>query len=160
MADEDRTAKVAELLKGKRACMMTTTDGDGTLQSRPMALQASEFNGDLWFFTERDSRKVQQLAIDPQVNVTVADSSEWISLTGSGVVVDDVAKKRELWNGVVGVFFPDGPDDDGIVLLKVEASSAEYWDTPGGRVASMISFVKAKATGQPYQGGTDEKVSL
>ena len=160
MADDDRTAKLAEMLKGKRACMMTTTDGDGTLQSRPMALQASEFDGDLWFFAERDSRKVQQLATDPQVNVTVSESSEWISLTGSGVVVDDVAKKRELWNGVVSAFFPGGPDDDGIVLLKVEASSAEYWDTPGGRVASLVSFAKAKVTGKPYDGGIDEKVSL
>lgn len=161
MADtEDRTAKVAELLKGKRIGMLTTTDADGTLTSRPMALQEVEFDGDLWFFAERSSRKLAQLTTDPQVNVTVADASEWVSLTGTGVLVDDTAKKRDLWNKAIEAWFPDGPDDAGIVLMKVEASSAEYWDTPGGRVASLVSFAKAKATGEPYSGGENEKVDL
>src|SRR3712207_7360015 len=44
------------------------------------------------------------------------------------VVVDDPAKKRELWNSAVEAWFPQGPDDDSVVLLKVEADSAEYWD--------------------------------
>jgi general stress protein 26 len=57
-------------------------------------------------------------------------------------------------------WFPDGPDDDGIVLLKVDATSAEYWNTPGGRVASVLSFAKAKVTGQRYSGGENEKVDL
>jgi Pyridoxamine 5'-phosphate oxidase like len=46
------------------------------------------------------------------------------------------------------------------VLIKVDGDGAEYWDTPCGRVATMISFAKAKATGQPYDGGENEQVSL
>ena len=46
------------------------------------------------------------------------------------------------------------------MLIKVHADSAEYWDTPGGRIASVISFVKAKVTGEPYSGGENETVSL
>ena len=38
------------------------------------------------------------------------------------------------------------------MLIQVDSESAEYWDTPGGRVASVFSFVKAKATGEPYEG--------
>jgi hypothetical protein len=26
----------------------------------------------------------------------------------------------------------------------------EYWDTPGGRVASLISFAKTRLTGETY----------
>jgi general stress protein 26 len=75
-------------------------------------------------------------------------------------LVDDVAKKRELWSSVVGAWFPEGPEDSGVVLIRVDAESAEYWDTPGGRVASLISFVKAKATGDRYSGGENERVEL
>jgi general stress protein 26 len=153
-------AKVAELLKGERFGMLTTTDSEGTLISRPMAMQAVEFDGDLWFFAARDSRKIAHLTARPQVNVAVSSSDTWISLTGTAVVVPDVAKKRELWNSVVEAWFPDGPDDDGVVLLKVEADSAEYWDSPGGRVATAISFAKAKLTGERYSGGENEKVDL
>lgn len=153
-------AKVAELLKGQRFGMLTTTDSDGTLMSRPMAMQEVEFDGDLWFFAARDSRKITQLGANRQVNVAVGSSDTWISLTGTGVVVTDAAKKRELWNSIVEAWFPDGPDDDGVVLLKVEAESAEYWDSPGGRVATVISLAKAKLTGERYSGGENEKVDL
>jgi general stress protein 26 len=44
--DED-TRKVADLIKGNRIAMLTTTAPDGTLTSRPMGLQEVEFDGDL-----------------------------------------------------------------------------------------------------------------
>ena len=69
-------------------------------------------------------------------------------------------EKRELWNAGIAAWLPQGPDDPSVVLIKVHAESAEYWDTPGGRVASLLSFVKAKATGQPYSGGENEQVEL
>jgi general stress protein 26 len=156
----DPAQKVAELLKGQRFGMLTTTDSTGTLISRPMALQEVEFDGDLWFFAERTSRKVGHIAGSPQVNVTVGSGSTWVSLTGRASVVEDAAKKRDLWNGGVEAWFPDGPDDGAVVLLKVEADSAEYWNTPGGRVATALSFAKAKVTGQPYSGGENETVRL
>ncbi len=156
----DETRKVTELLKGERIGMFTTTAPDGTLTSRPMALQEVEFDGDLWFFASRTSRKVAHLTANPQVNVVTIGGSSWVSLTGHATVVDDLATKKELWNSVVEAWFPDGPEDPDVVLLRVDAASAEYWDSPGGRVASLISFAKAKATGRPYDGGENETVRL
>ena len=52
------------------------------------------------------------------------------------------------------------PEDAGVVLIYVESDSAEYWDTPGGRVASVFSFVKAKATGEPFDGNEVKKLEL
>ena len=83
-----------------------------------------------------------------------------MSLTGDAVVVEDVARKRELWNSAVGAWFPQGPDDDSVVLIKVHAESAEYWDSPGGRLATAFSFVKAKVTGERIDAGENEKVDL
>jgi len=157
---EDDVRKVAGLLEGKRFGMMTTTAEDGTLMSRPMALQEVEFDGDLWFFAERDSRLVDQVQANPQVNVSVESGSTWVSLTGEASVIVDEARKRDLWNAGVEAWFPDGPDDAAIVLLRVEASSAEYWDTPGGRIASLVSFAKAKATGTRYSGGDHGTVEM
>ena len=156
----DETRKVAELLGDERFGLFTTTAPDGTLISRPMAMQEVEFDGDLWFFAERNSRKVAHIRTNPQVNVATSGSSSWVSLTGNAVVVDQLEKKRELWNEVVEAWFPNGPEDPDVVLLRVEAASAEYWDSPGGRLASAVSFAKAKLTGQPYDGGENERVDL
>jgi len=42
----------------------------------------------------------------------------------------------------------------------VEGDSAEYWDSPGGRLATVFSFAKAKVTGRRIEGGENEKVDL
>ena len=153
--------KVADLIKGAgRVAMLTTRAPDGTFISRPMALQEVEFDGDLWFFAKQDSRKVAHVVADPQVNVGISSADVWVSLTGTAQVVTDGARKRELWNGGIEAWFPEGPDSADIVLLQVEGDSAEYWDTPGGRVATALSFAKAKVTGKPYSGGENEKVEL
>ena len=159
MSDE-QTHKVAELIKGERFAFLTTTTPEGKLTSRPMTLQEVEFDGDLWFFAERDSNPVQHVLASPQVNVGVGSGGSWVSLTGNARVVQDPAKKRELWNSAVEAWFPQGPDDDSVVLLKVEADSAEYWDSPGGRLATVFSFVKAKVTGERIEGRENEKVDL
>jgi general stress protein 26 len=160
MTTTPETQKVAELLKDERIAVFTTTAPDGTLMSRPMSMQEVEFDGDLWFFASRSSRKVAHVTANPQVNVATAGSSSWVSLTGHAVVIDELAKKQQLWNSVVEAWFPDGPDDPDVVLLRVDAASAEYWDSPGGRIASVISFAKAKVTGQAYSGGENETVRL
>ena len=57
-------------------------------------------------------------------------------------------------------WLPQGPEDPSIVLIKFNGHSAEYLDTPAGRVASVIGFVRAKVTGERYEGGSNEKVLL
>ncbi len=160
MTMDDDTRRVAELIRGNRLAMLTTVAPDGTLTSRPMGLQEADFDGDLWFFVERDSRKMVHVAHHPQVNVTVASGSTWVSLTGEAVEVEDRDRAHELWNAGVAAWFPDGPDDPRLRLLKVEATSAEYWDSPGGRLATAVSFVKARVTGERVSGGENERVSL
>jgi len=152
--------KVAGLAKDIRIGMLTTVDSDGHFVSRPMAQQEVEFDGDLWFFAERDSRKVAHIAANPHVGLTLTSGDTWISIDGEAEIVDDNAKARELWNTWVEAWMPQGPDDPSIVLIKLNGHSAEYWDTPCGRVASVISFVKAKVTGERYEGGDNEKVTL
>ncbi len=159
MSDE-QIRKVAGLMKGQRFGFLTTVRTDGKLTSRPMTLQEVEFDGDLWFFAERDSHPVRDIAASPQVNVGVGSGGTWVSLTGDALVVEDAAKKRELWNSAVEAWFPQGPDDDSVVLIKVVADSAEYWDSPGGRLSTALSFAKAKVTGRRIDAGENEKVEL
>lgn len=156
----DAIDKIGELIHGVELCMLTTVDADGTLTSRPMAQQERDFDGDLWFIIGRDSRKTSQINGQPQVNVTFSSGSTWVSVSGSADLVVDRAKLEELWDPSVTAWFPEGPDDPNIVLLRVAVTGAEYWDTPGGRVATLLSLAKAKVTGQPYSGGENETLDL
>ncbi|KAA1423298.1 pyridoxamine 5'-phosphate oxidase family protein [Mumia zhuanghuii] len=158
MTDEQQ--KLLELLDDLTIAMFTTVDTDGTLTSRPMARQQVEPSAQMWFITARDSRQVAHLAVRPRVGVTFSSSSTWVSLSGTAAVVDDRAKLDELWNTFAEAWMPEGPEDPNVVLIRVDLDGGEYWDTPGGRVASLLSFAKAKVTGKPYDGADNERVDL
>jgi general stress protein 26 len=160
VADASGVAKLVELTKDIKITMFTTIDAEGHFVSRPMAQQLTEPDGDLWFFAERDSRVVAEITANSHVSLTLSSNDTWISIDGDAQVVDDSAKAKELWNAFVEAWLPQGPEDPSVVLIKVDPHTAEYWDTPGGRVASLISLVKAKVTGEPYQGTERETVEL
>ncbi|MDO5710336.1 MAG: pyridoxamine 5'-phosphate oxidase family protein [Micrococcales bacterium] len=155
-ADSDATVeKVVEMLRDSRFSMVTSIGGQGALMARPMTIQRVEDCGDLWFFINRSHDQAQAVAADSRVNVAVSSDSSWVSVAGDAQVVRDQARIDDLWNPFVDAWFPNGKDDPDVGLLLVRSDSAEYWDSPGGRVASLISFVKTKATGQPYEGGNE-----
>jgi len=159
-AHAEAVAKVRELLHDHHIAMLTTVDADGALVSRPMGVQDVEFDGDLWFFTSLDSHKVAEIAGGSAANASFAGSSTWLSLAGTAEVVRDRAKIDELWGPVAEAWFPDGPSTPDLALIRLRAQSAEYWDSPGGRLATAISLVKAKVTGQAYDGGENASVEL
>lgn len=151
--------RLVELTQDSRFCMLTTVDSGGTLVSRPMARQEVDLAAELWFIATRDSRKVSQIQADPTVSVTVSTDTSWVSLAGRAEVVDDLEKLRELWSTFAEAWIPDGPEDPNAILIRVDVESAEYWDNPGGRVATVISLVKSKITGEPYDGGDHAKIA-
>jgi general stress protein 26 len=157
---EQGVSKVVELTKGIRIAMLTTIDGDGHLTARPMAQQDVEFDGDLWFFVERSSPTSTNIAQNPSVGVSLSSNDTWVSLSGTATVVTDVDKAKELWNSWVEAWLPQGPEDPEVALIHFHAETGEYWDTAGGRVASALSFVKAKLTGERYQGGDSDTVKF
>lgn len=150
---------VQSIMKDVRTCMFVTTTADGSLHAAPMTTQDAEFDGDAWFLAGADSETVRHLTSRPQVNVSYAGSNAWLSLTGTASVVDDTAKKKELWNTFTEAWFPEGEDDPSVVVVKVSGQSAQYWDSPG-RVAMTLDMVKARVTGNPPKSGDTGTVDL
>ena len=64
---DEAVAKVRELVEGERTAMLTTIGEQGRIVSRPMATQDVEFDGDVWFFADRQSPKVAEIQADPRV---------------------------------------------------------------------------------------------
>jgi len=73
-----------------------------------------------------------------RVNAAYCGSSSWVSVSGTAEIIRDQLKARELWNPFVEAWLPEGPQDPNIVLIRVQADTAEYWDSPGGRVGHCV----------------------
>jgi general stress protein 26 len=144
----ERIAKVADLVKDIRVAMVSTMDASGRLHSRPMATQQAPFDGVVWFLTSATSRKLDEIEENARVNASYASTSSerYVSLSGEATVVNDRGRIAEFWSPFMKAWF-DGPDDPDIRLIRVDVEDAEYWDTPGGKVASLISLVKGAVTG-------------
>jgi general stress protein 26 len=142
--------KLLELMSDMYIAMFTTTADDGTLQSVPMARQEVDPGAELWFITARDTRHVRDLEKRPRVGLTFSSRDAWVSVHGTATVVDDKAKLEELWNTFAEAWLPGGPDDPNATLIRVDVEGGEYWDSPGGKVASLLSFAKTKLTGETY----------
>jgi len=94
---------------------------------------------------------VRNIERDPRVNVAYSGSGSWVSLSGDAVVLDDPERLAELWDTFTDAWMEGGPENPGNVLIKVTASSAEYWDTPNSKVVQVANLVKAKVTGERYE---------
>jgi general stress protein 26 len=153
MTDQDQTQdqkKLVELMRDLPIAMFTTTGEDGTLQSVPMSKQEVDPSDQMWFITARDTQHVRDVQARPHVGLTFSSSSAWVALNGTASVVDDLDKLKELWSTFAEAWLPGGPEDPNATLIRVDIAGGEYWDTPGGKVASLISFAKTKLTGETY----------
>jgi general stress protein 26 len=153
--DDEARNKVLSLLKDIRIAMMATHGEDGRMHSRPMATNTVQFDGHLWFFTDRNSPKIADLQRDPEVLLTYSDESRqnYVSVTGRGEVVHDAAKAKELWHEALRVWFPKGAEDPDIALIRVEVDGAEYWDSPSSTMLHAYGYLKAVTTGErPHPG--------
>jgi general stress protein 26 len=159
---EERIRKLAELIKDVEFAMLTTVDTDGSLRSRPMAVQPREFDGDLWFFTKASTPKVDEVEREEEVNVSFSrpDRQHYVSVSGKARVVRDRARVEEFWSPELKAWFPQGSDDPDLALLQVRVSKAEYWDSRSSLVSHVIGLVKAAVTGASYDPGENEKIKL
>lgn len=162
--NDERTRSLEQLkglLEGIDFTMLTTI-ANGKIHSRPMSTQEMDENGDLWFFTSDDSRKIDEIERDDRVNAAYSDpgGNTYVSVFGRADVVKDRAKMEELWNPIHKAWFPEGLDDPHICLLKVSIEEAEYWDAPSSKFVQLAGFIKAIATGTEADYGEHGTIRL
>lgn len=126
--------KVAEMMRDIDFCMFTTASEENGLYGRPMSNNGEvEFDGDIWFFSGANTRKIREIKADPRVHLSYVDTQNFrfISMTGQAMILRDREKKRELWLDELERWFPDGPDSDDVVLIKVHPTLVAYWTREG-----------------------------
>lgn len=161
-SSKDDIQLLGEKIKGIKIAMMTTAESNGALRSRPMATQDTAFDGELWFFTETNTPKVDEVERNQQVNLSYAnpDKECYVSISGSTELVRDQQKIEQLWKPLYKAWFTQGLDDPNLALLKVTVESAEYWDAPSSKMVQLASFAKAMVTGQSAQLGENQKLNM
>ncbi|CAM3413654.1 MULTISPECIES: pyridoxamine 5'-phosphate oxidase family protein [Paenibacillus] len=142
--NQEAVETVKDIIKDVETAMLSTIS-EGGINSRPMQTQDIEFDGDLWFLTKKDTSKYKEILENPNVNVAYVGKS-YVSIRGTAEIVDDLNRKKELWNKMYEKFLDTTYDDPNIILIKIRTETAEYWET-GDRMKTVKAFFR-KMTGQ------------
>lgn len=145
---QEAIEKIQELIKDIDVAMLTTVSEEG-LVSRPMKTQDVEFDSNLWFLTKKDTSKFHELLHNQQVNIAYAGKS-FVSIRGEAELVESSEKIKEFWSPVYENVLETTYDDPHLVLIKVRAETAEYWDT--GNKFKMAKFLFRRLLGKNTEG--------
>jgi len=146
MPELTAVAKLNELIDRIDTASLTTVRPNGRLHSCPMASHLANESGVLWFIAHNDSEKVEAVRTNQRVNVAYADHAgqRYVSVSGFCELVRDHALTMQLWQPNYKDWFPEGPEDSALVLLKVDIEAAEYWDPSRGRMVPLVGFPGGK----------------
>lgn len=166
---EKKLDELYELIEDMEIALMTTRRPDGRLVTRPMATQRRIPGADLWFVTNIETDKIDELATEPNLNLGYYNpgTSEWVSVSGRAAISQDRAKIHELYAPDWKMWFEDeggerngGPDDPRLALILVDAESVTYMKAKHSRPRALFEIAKGMVTGdQPDIGRTEELTS-
>ena len=151
------------LIKDTRFCMLSHRHADGSLHSHPLTTQNKSLgeDGRLFFFVSRQTEVGQRLRQDGNVNLSYANPKDdtWVSISGTASVIEDEARKKELFGFIDKAWF-DGPQDPRMELVEVRIDEAEYWNVKENKLLQLLKMGKAAVTGERPKMGEHAEVQF
>jgi general stress protein 26 len=132
------TKSITELardMKGIDIAMLSTIAENGEIASRPMSNNRDvTYDGDSYYFTRESARMVRDIVREPKVGLAFSNPPGLLSGAGLFVAVEgraEIIRDRTAfaahWNPDLEVWFEQGVDTPGLVMLKVHAQRIKYW---------------------------------
>jgi general stress protein 26 len=121
----ERTEGIRKVVEGFQTAMLVSHAEDGALRARPMSLAKVDERGDVYFVTAIDSAKTDELSQDERAAVVMQSATQFVSLSGRADFLLDAALVQELWRETWRPWFPDGPEDPELCVLRVRCDDAE-----------------------------------
>jgi general stress protein 26 len=155
---EKKLDDLYKLIDGIETAMFTTRRADGSLHSRAMQTQRRTAGVDLWFMTNWNSEKLDEIATDPNVNLSYYRdrTREWVSVSGRAIISRDrdlieglYQPDWKAWLGDEGGQYDGGPKDPRIALILVTAEAVTYSKKDRPTPMVLFSIAKAMITGEP-----------
>jgi general stress protein 26 len=159
--DERHIGRVWDIIEKAGICMMVTRFAGG-LRARPLEARPERDTETIWFLTDVRGLKDDEVEANPDVCLTFVYPKEKVhlSITGKASVGRDPERAQALWNEEQEVWWPGGPDDPNLLVMKVEPERAEMWDGPASSAVAAFEFAKARLTGAKPNLGEKRKVTV
>ena len=166
---QEQLDELYQLIEKIEVAMLTTRRPDGRLVSRPMATQERDPIAELWYVTDIESHKLDELEHDPQVNLAFfhTKTREWVSVSGTASITTDREQIRRLykpdwkmWFGEVDEVRDGGPDDPRLALILIDADTVIYMKQEKSKPAVLFELAKGMVSGDQPDIGDVKRLSM
>jgi general stress protein 26 len=153
--------RVWEIMEDVAVCMVTTHAG-GRMRARPMHAIPDRDAGCIFFVTDTRGAKEEEIAAAPDVCLAFADIGDntFLSVTGTAEMARDPDTAEALWSTETQAWWPRGPRDPTVRVLRVVPDQAEYWDTRGNSITIALKLMAARVAGHEPDLGESRKVEV
>jgi len=163
IAGDEAIAKMKELIDKAGTCFFCTKiSSNQSFSTRPMSVQQTDDEGNLWFLSATDSKKNAEIAIDPQVQLLFQGSSyaDFLNIYGRASISFDKEKIEALWHPVIKTWFTEGKDDPRISVIKVVPSEGYYWDTKHNMIVGLMKRLVGAAIGKTMDDSIEGTINV
>ena len=129
---------------------------------RPMSAIKVCDQGNIWFFSEKNSDKNKAIAADKNVQLFFSHPAKnsYLVVNGEAAIILDKTKIQELWTPVANNWFKEGKEDPNISIIKVTPTMAYYWDNDGNRMINFLKMVVSVVTGTNLVNGNEGTITV
>lgn len=155
--------KIKELADKASSCFFCTSLKSGlAFQTRPMAAEEIDEQGNFWFLSASDSKKNQEIMEDSRVQLLFQGSShsDFMTLYGHAEISRDAQKIEELWDPMMKNWFTEGKSDPRITVIKFAPSEGYYWDTKNAMPVSLLKRVVGSIVGETMDDSIEGNISI
>ena len=161
MAEQEIISRVWDIIEQAKVGMLTTRFGGG-LRARPLEPRPDRKEGVINFVVDVRGGKDDEIERSPEVCLVLIDQKDkaYLSISGRAAVSHDEAKAKAIWKKTDAVWWPDGPGDPNVRVLRLIPERAELWDGPSNSAVAAFEFAKARVTGEQPNLGENRKVTV
>jgi len=162
LTNTEAIAKLKDLAEDIRMCMFVTHTTNWDLHSRPMSTQQVDEQGNIWFFSSKQSNKNHEIQQGSHAHLYYMDKSanHYVSIKWSVTISQDKAMIDKLWNSFIAAWFPDGKDDHNLTLLCVKPHEGYYRDTQYGTMITLLMIAASAITNKHMDGSLEGELSV
>lgn len=161
MAKQEAISRVWDIIEQAGVGMLTTRFGGG-LRARPLEPRPDREEGVICFVVDVRGAKDDEIERAPEVCLLLIDHKDkaYLSVSGRAAVTRDDAKAKAIWKKTDNVWWPDGPGDPNVRVLRLIPERAELWDGPSNSAVAAFEFAKARVTGKKPNLGEKRKLTV
>ncbi|MEP7164303.1 MAG: pyridoxamine 5'-phosphate oxidase family protein [Ferruginibacter sp.] len=151
LQDTAAVKKIKVLVKKASTCFFCTSINEGKpFQTRPMAVQDVDDQGNIWFLSAEDSHLNAEIRADNTIQLLFQGSAHagFLELDGEATISRDKEKIKEFWEPLMKTWFTEGPGDPRITVIKVETTGGYYWDNKHGAAVALLKMAAGALTGR------------